>query len=606
MTASKTAANTTEASRRWFLRLSGVAGATALAGCFEDGDDGDNGGEASLPDGPEEDTVYDQAFTSDTWSLPQELQVNPYNPTNHDDELPQILFEPLMWMNNRTEELVPGAVQDWELDGDVAELTLRDGLVWHNGDSVTADDLANKLRTEVILGATLNDFIDHSDDITVVDDSTVELSLNRDSFADGVFFPVVSQLAVDMPEANYGDFIDDLRDAEGDEEAVGSVEQELSDFAPEDPIGCGPFKWESADERLLVLNRFEDHPDADAINFERFEFQQVNDNNQIWQGVQGGDIDGTGPVFTPPEVVDNMPSHVEEIQIPGMWGLSVVFNHANDILADRAVRQAMAYVINREQVVTNMTPRSGAVVEVPSGLTGNFTDAPDEWLGDRKSEFDQYAPSESDHESATTILEDAGYEKQDGVWVDESGTPIPAQIKVPAPYSDWVDAADTVVQNLDDFGFAAEVLTRDEGAYWEEYVEGDFQILFSGWADGTVPHPYFNQGFLLNDAQNQEWASYPAEVEAPSLDGGTETYDIEEEIRELAGLGNDADAEQAKVQRLGYLINQELPRLPVQEKSDQVFLSGEEWAVPTGDPDETQVPWPAYYLPREGYVHADN
>jgi len=606
MTANETAANTTEASRRWFLRLSGVAGATALAGCFGDDNDGDNGGEASLPDGPDDDTVYDQAFTSNTWSLPQELQVNPHNPTNHDDELPQILFEPLMWMNNRTQELVPGAVQDWELDGDAAELTLRDGLVWHDGESVTADDLANKLRSEVILGATLNDFIDHSDDITVVDDSTVELSLNRDSFADEVFFPVISQLNIDMPESNYGDFLDDLQDAEGDEEAVGAVEQELADFAPEDPLGCGPFEWESADERLLVLTRFEDHPDADVINFERFEFQQVNDNNQIWQGVQGGDIDGTGPVFTPPEIVDDMPDHVEEIQIPAMWGLSVVFNHANDILADRAVRQAMAYVINREQVVTNMTPRTGAVVEVPSGITGNFTGAPDEWFGDRKGEFDQYAPSESDHESAATILEDAGYEKQDGIWVDESGTPIPAQIKVPAPYSDWVDAADTVVQNLDNFGFAAEVLTRDEGAYWGEYVEGDFQILFSGWADGTVPHPYFNQGFLLNDAQNQEWASYPAEVEAPSLDGGTETYDIQEEIRELAGLGNDADAEQAKVQRLGYLINQELPRLPVQEKSDQVFLSGDEWAVPTGDSDEAQVPWPPYYLPREGYVYADN
>jgi len=104
---------------------------------------------------------------------------------------------------------------------------------------------------------------------------------------------------------------------------------------------------------------------------------------------------------------------VEVRSIPAKWGYGVVFNHDDPVFGDRAVRQAIAYVINREELVANAGPRTKFPASIPCGIAPKNID---QWLGDAKSNFNDYGVGESDTESATEVLEEAGYSKSGDTW----------------------------------------------------------------------------------------------------------------------------------------------------------------------------------------------
>jgi peptide/nickel transport system substrate-binding protein len=588
--------------RRRFLQSVGVAGAVGVAGCAgsnkEAAGDGAGASTGSDDDSTNGDAttqttesveMTDRTFVTATTNVPKDMQFNPYG-QKYPDRAAFALFENLLYVNEATSEFMPGVLSEWEIGDESVTLSVRDGYHWHSGDAVTADDVAFKLKLDIHDGATLSNIV-APEDVSVVDDTTLELGLKR-PVAKEVFLYSLKPIALDTPREEFQEFLDAY---EADGEAPGLTEKTL-----EKPNGTGPFAFVHARNQELLAERFADHPDADKINFAAMRWDYLQSNQKQWQALRTDSIDGIDNVFTPTNIAESYGDHVREIQMPANWGMGIMFNHEHEHYRQQKVKQAIQYVIDREKLARTAGSKMHVPVEVPCGLPGNFDGSYKDWLGNSLSKFNKYEPNT---EKAAQLLESAGFSKQDGTWVDAEGKTLEFPYKIPSGWNDWTAGGQSIVQDLNEFGIEASL--NPSQSYWGDiYGNQEYVVAGLGWPDGKL-YPYFSLNKLLNGFRSRDILKFPRSVEVPPLgepNGETRTVELEPELEELAGLTGE-EAKQ-KTQELAWIVNQHLPMAPLMEKVDQAWLTTDDWNTVTAEDVAAIVDWPQYYLPREGKLTA--
>ncbi|TYL36745.1 ABC transporter substrate-binding protein [Natronococcus pandeyae] len=572
--------------RRNVLQAAGLAGVTGLAGCIggETDDDGD---------------TDDSAFVTPEVVPPENMQFNSYNDNNYPWRAGLILFDDFVYFEKLENTFQPGIVTDWTVTETDATLDVRENVPWHDGGEVTADDVVRKLKIEIYDGSNLGNYVDVGG-IDATDDYTVELAFDQ-PLAEDMFLNFLMEISLDTPESHYQEFLEDFEDGGEGENSAGEM---LGEYTIDEPIGSGPFAFDGTAEQELHLERFDDHPDADDINFTGYHFRFLDTNEARWQEIESGQIDGLHTVFTPPNIVEGFPDHIEEFRIEANYGMGIMWNHDHEHFGQREVRQAIAHVIDREETAQNAGPDTEAPVGIPSGVLSNHDGSAEEWLGEYADEFNEY---ETDTDRAAELLESAGFQRDDGTWYDENGDVLEFQVKAPGGYSDWVDGIQTFNQHLNDFGIEAEFLARDEAAYWGQDIYGDegFDVALHEWAN-VQRHPYFSLEWLLDSGDNENVRNYDAsEIELPPLgeESGSERYVPADDLEELA-LADGTDEERTHVQRLAWAVNQDLVMLPIMEKQDQSFIATERFDAVSPDDPDAHVDFPTTYLVRQGKLTA--
>ncbi|WP_435362158.1 ABC transporter substrate-binding protein [Haloarchaeobius sp. DFWS5] len=586
--------------RRRFLQAAGAAGVAGLAGCAgsntDDPENGSGGGGGDGTDGTGTGTtdaksleMTDETFVTATTNVPKDMQFNPYG-QQYPDRAALALFENLLYVNEATSKFMPGVLESWDIGSDKVTLTVRDGFHWHNGDAVTAEDVAFKLKLEMYNGAAVGN-IALPENVNVPDESTVELGLER-AVSDEVFLYSLKPIALDTPKSEFQEFLDAY---ESDGEAPGMTEKTL-----DKPVGTGPFKFVHARNQELVAERFDDHPDADKINFKRFRWDYLQSNQKQWQALKSDTVDGIDNVFTPANISKGYGDHIREIPMPANWGMGIMFNHDHEHYGQQNVKRAVQYVIDREKLAQTAGGKMHVPVDVPSGLPGNFDGSYKDWLGDSLSSFDKYEPNT---DKAAQLLKDAGFSKDGGSWKDSNGKTLKFPYKIPAGWNDWTAGGQSIVQDLNDFGIEASL--NPSQSYWGDiYGNQEYSVAGLGWPDGKL-YPYFSLNKLLNGTRSRDILKFPREVDVTPLgkpNGQKQTVELEPELQELAGLTGE-EAKQ-KTQELAWIVNRHLPMAPLMEKVDQAWLTTDDWNTVTKDDEDAIVDWPQYYLPREGKLTA--
>jgi acyl-CoA synthetase (AMP-forming)/AMP-acid ligase II len=253
-------------SRRRFVELTGVTGAAALAGCDGDGDGtepeptettDDSGGDTSTDDGGDGPEYPDAEHVSGTTVVPSDVQFNPENGEGAPQISHHLLFEKLAQFYYTEGAYQPGAITDWNYDGETLELQLRDGLQWSNGDDVTGEDLVRQMRVWETSGGHpmwewASDVEADGNTVTVTVGDTVNPALVEfDVFEDWLRYPA--------------DPFDDIMDSSED----------LASTRIDDPITNGPFQFEEKDDQSMLTSHFSGHPDAGDINFGNYSFNII-------------------------------------------------------------------------------------------------------------------------------------------------------------------------------------------------------------------------------------------------------------------------------------------------------------------------------------------
>lgn len=323
-------------------------------------------------------------------SQPPTLDIRNYSLTPATFAVVWQLHEPLVYHDTRTDELIPGLAESWEqLDEDSYLFNLRQDVTWHDGEPFTADDVV------WTFSRTLNRIqqfgLNPENPVEVVDDHTVIVNTNgpqgpflKQNLALNMYILPEHILEPYYTEARNATY-EDTTDANGNAVTAEQNRQaalfaiDRGDAWTEPPvfIGTGPFRfvsWARGTEIVLEAN---DDYWAGRPNIDRVVFRWVEDANSRVIGLEAGDFD---LILGVPETdVTRLQStpNVEVLISQGLGYSMLTMNQSVPALSNVLVRQAIAYAIDKDEVVGlygELATRTCGPLSVASGFYNDTVD----------------------------------------------------------------------------------------------------------------------------------------------------------------------------------------------------------------------------------------
>lgn len=440
---------------------------------------------------------------------------------------------------------------------------LRPGLSWSDGSPLTAQDLAG---TYDLYWATQNGSWDVLNDVSAKDETTVEFQLTTPSLSG---LRLLLRTFQPAPRAQYARWMDQARtlrrqsrDPERDE--VRRLVDDLYAFKPDEALVYGPYKLDptSITEAQLQLIKNPGGYNADKVGFERLIVYQGETAASV-PLMLSGQLDYSTHAYTPSDLAAfaQLPN-VQIIRGPNGTGPGLWFNQSVAPLNRKEVRQAFAYIIDREE---NAKVALGDAAQPIRKLAGFPDAAVDQWLSPEAATRLNGYPN--DHAKAESLLAGIGFTKDaSGTWTDEQNNPLAFEISVPADFADWLAAAENAAQQLSAFGIPTTVRGYQSAERADMQQEGRYQILIDLSTYYIPPYPFASYRYMLDAPRNA-----PTSIDTGmnwSWDQTTpdgKAVNVVELI-DGAATGLDLDAQKPYVEQLALLVNAELPILPLFER----------------------------------------
>ena len=343
-----------------------------------------------------------------------------------------------------TGEYVPAVASDSTVseDGLTYTFTLREGVRFHNGDTVTAEDVKYSFETcaettvDTALAAALS--------------SVQTLSTEGDT------------ITITLAEPN-PDFLS----------YVGMVYIVPDDYTEQStaPVGTGPFQFVSRSvQENLVMEKFADYWGEPAY-LDKVTFKIFEDANALMSALSAESVDLA--VHLTIDQVNTLNAETYKT-LEGTMNLvqALYLNNAVEPFNNEKVRQAMCYAVNVDEILQLTSEGHGA--KLGTSIYPAFTKYFDESL------VDAYP---YDVEKAKQLLAEAGYENG-----------FSMTITVPSNYTPHMNVAQVLVEQLAQVGITATI----EPVEWETwltrvYAGRDFESTVLGFDAATL-----SAGALLN------------------------------------------------------------------------------------------------------------
>jgi peptide/nickel transport system substrate-binding protein len=396
------------------------------------------------------------------------ISLDPALPT--DNESAEVIFQvydTLVEWEPGTSTVAPGLATSWSVDesGKVWTFELAHGVKFQDGTPFNADAVVFTFERQrdphhpyhrADFQYWPNSF-KNIEKVEKIDDDTVQMTIERPYapfLANLAMFPVsiVSPTAVEKWGDRYGDH----------------------------PVGTGPFKFESWQKgESIVLSRNDDYWRRDRVpSLERLVFQTIGDPRQRLVALESGAID---------LAVSILPEELQFVELHP--GLVLHQTAANDVaylamnmdkppLGDKAVRQAIAYAINKEPIVQ--------LAFQGEAIPANGPLPPSQWGYHEPRKKYPYDPDE-----ARRLLADA---QARGVWDPDKVLEFYVPT-TPRPYlPDPERIAAAIQANLEEVGIHTHIVAQEFSAHLESTRNGQHELCLLGWVgDNGDPDNFLQQ-----------------------------------------------------------------------------------------------------------------
>lgn len=330
---------------------------------------------------------------------------------------------------DRTGSIVPGLAESWTFSDDGLNWTfnLRQGVKFHDGSDFTAADVVftierNQSEDVAIVNPQYYSFISS---VTAAGDHTVNMTLS--SF-DSTFLFNLARGDSAILSANYAG---DLNVA---------------------PNGTGPFRFvDRVPGSSLTLEKFDDYYVEGLPYLDGVVFNFIPDPTASFSALQAGDVDVLAR-----SNVENAPIAAEDPNLTVFNGAStgeviLSMNNRREPFNDKRVRQAVAYALDRQDIID--IAQFGFGVPVGSHMSPvneNYVDTT--W---------RY---QQDLNKARELLAEAGF-----------ANGLDVVMKIPATFSYATSTAQVVQQMMAGVGINAEIQLVDFPGQWLE------EVFFDPW-----------------------------------------------------------------------------------------------------------------------------
>ncbi|ADD07195.1 ABC-type transport system periplasmic substrate-binding protein (probable substrate dipeptide/oligopeptide) (plasmid) [Natrialba magadii ATCC 43099] len=441
---------TSDIDRRRFIKSTAAIGAAGLfAGCVGTDPDetGDGGGTFRIAT-PDEVETFDPRMNQMVW----------YSTAAH------YLFDSLFMLEPDGSGAVPH-LADGELE-EVDETTfvvdIRDDVTFHNGDQLTAEDVAYSLNW-------VRDPDNDSPNL-----SNVEFIDEAEATGE---FEVT--LHLDFQFALMERELSSMNAAIVPMDAAEEMGQE--EFA-QNPIGSGPFELANHDPSASVELTANDDYFLGEPTLGGVEYRIIPEAEVGFVELADGTIHQSSVTEA---LVDEAESNdnVNTYQISDFNFQGFIINCLEGPFVDTRAREAVQYLVDYDELLTGAVGDLGSrsVAHMPPGVAEAWDFPADEWR-------EQYYP-EQDHDRAVELFEEAGL-----------GTDF--EVDIVTMSGESTTGRSTVLQHeFQEVGIDASVREVSDGEWLDALDTGDYDINTYGWGGGDDPDGYYYRMFrdLAND-----------------------------------------------------------------------------------------------------------
>lgn len=305
-----------------------------------------SGSTASASNEEKDDEQYVNGFVgSDPTSLDAQKASDIYGNTVINN-----IYEPLFRLaedDKGVTSLEPAGATEYKVSDDktVYTFTIRDGMVWDDGQPVTAKDYEygikraadpNTAAEQGFLLAPIKNFSKVNskkaklDELGVkaIDDKTLEITLEKPTS----YFTKLLPFRVLFPQRK--DFVEKNGDAFGSE--------------ADTVIGCGPYKlaeWNHNSE--IILEKNDQYWDKDNVLNDKVNLRIMTDANSIMNAFQSGELDVVGTNLEEWNKKFDSREHTlnKKISLPSVDYMTI--NHRDKLLSNKKIRQALNLALDR-------------------------------------------------------------------------------------------------------------------------------------------------------------------------------------------------------------------------------------------------------------------
>lgn len=326
--------------------------------------------------------------------------------------------------------LVEAVASDYSISDDakVYTFTLRDGVKFHNGNAVTAEDVKYSIDrcADTSNGEPLVSAYSIIESVDILDEKTVEIRLTE-------------------PNTEFLAYM------------TTAVIPKGYDKLDTEPVGTGPFRYVSrSPQENVILEKNEDYW-GEKAHLDQVEFKIVADSDMLVTNLKGGSIDMAMRLTSSQAAELTEGFHIEE----GTMNLvqALYLNHDAKPLDNEKVRQALCYAVNPDEIMDMMADGKG--VRIGTSM----------YPGLKKYYDGEYADYYGqDYEKAKELLAEAGY--PDG---------FDLEITVCSADQPHVDTAQVIVEQLKNIGVNATIKPIEWEAWLEDVYAGrNFQSTVVG------------------------------------------------------------------------------------------------------------------------------
>ena len=378
---------------------------------------------------------------------------NNLNPLKANDEgtarVSQLIFESLMDIGEDLRPQ-PRLIERYETPDPVTYVVyLRRGVTFHDGSALTSKDVVStfsRFLDPAFISPQKGAFTVMSG-VRALDEYTVQFTL-KEPFA---AFPLANLVPIPI-----------LPDEKSDAELAAA------------PIGSGPYRFVRHDvDDKVVLARFDGYWDGPPSNA-GIEFRIVPDDTMRSLELRKGSAD-LMINDVPPDIAHQFEKsgdfHVT--RAPGLDFSYLAFNMQDPVVADKRVRHAVGYAINREAIVNYLRRGIGRVA---TGLI-----PPQAWAYEPSVFTFTYDPAR-----AMRLLDEAGYPDPDG-----PDGPLPRlnlTLKI-STNEEYRLQATVIQQDLQKVGINLDVRAYEFATMFADIQKGNFQISSMIWVGGAMLDP---------------------------------------------------------------------------------------------------------------------
>jgi peptide/nickel transport system substrate-binding protein len=349
------------------------------------------------------------------------------------------------------------------LDDQALEVKLRQGVKFHDGSEMTADDVVfsfdriiqeNAIEYPEPHTSQRKGLIAPLESVEKVDDSTVVFHFS------GVWPPAMQLLVHQqvLPKA----YLEEV----GTEGFIAN------------PIGAGPFKFvEGQLDDQIVLERFDEYwggaPDLEPVGpacVQTAIFRVIPEASTRVAALLAGEVDIIQSV--PAELVDTL-AQTPGIQVktaPGTQPQWLQLNVSDPLFEDVRVRQALNYAVDKDLIVEAVY--GGRAVPLPGPLSpyNNFIN-------------EELSPYPYDPDKALELLGEAGWSDSNGDGIlDQDGQPFTFTIDT---LEDWRALAEAVATLLREAGIDASVRFWEYSVVQPQLLACERQAYLDDWGDSA-------------------------------------------------------------------------------------------------------------------------